>query len=85
MGFKTATLQNTICTRIRRSNLVTEQLSPSNGSKARPNVYMSFLKCGVLQSGVAGGATLIAIQKERRDGTTLKSITSEFPTAGVPH
>jgi len=52
VGFKTATLQNTICTRIRRSNLVTEQLSPSNGSKARQNVYKSFLKCGVLQSGV---------------------------------
>ena len=31
---------------------MTEQLSPSNGSKARQNVYMSFLKCGVLQSRV---------------------------------
>jgi len=31
---------------------VTEQLSPSNGSKARQNAYMSLLKWGVLQSGV---------------------------------
>ena len=59
VGFKTATLQNTICTRIRRSNLVSGLLRASNGSNTRQNAYMSFLKCDVLQSrvGLAGYRT----------------------------
>jgi len=51
-GFQTATLQNTIFTRIRSSNLATEQLSPRMAPKVRQNVYLSLSKWGVLQSRV---------------------------------
>ena len=49
-----------MCTRIRRSNLVTGLLRTSNGSKARQNAYMSLLKWGVLQSRVVGRMGLTA-------------------------
>jgi len=46
-------ISKTICTRIRCSNLATEQLSPRMAPTARQTVYLSLLKWGVLQSRVA--------------------------------
>ena len=40
LDFKTATFQKMICARIRCSNLVTEQLSPSNDSNGMQNAYL---------------------------------------------
>ena len=59
---------------------MTEQLSPSNGSKARQNAYMSLLKWGVLQSGVGypdkrGNELLQVVGRARIDDARERELT----------
>jgi hypothetical protein len=77
MDFNIATFQTKICTRIRFSNLVTEQLSPSNGSNGMQNITyknIPLLQWGVLQSRV------VAPSRSVPDGKPVQPLK----TAGTP-